>query len=41
MFDAGVLIFPQGLPAVSNLLTNAALAVEIETVFACAADAEL
>jgi len=41
MLDAGVLIFPQGLATLSNLLTNATFTVKVQAVSARAAYAKL
>src|SRR5260370_15120892 len=40
MSDPGVLILAQCLAALGNLLTDATLAIKIQAVFACSADAE-
>ena len=41
LFNSGLFVFPQSLTAERYLLANAALAVEIQTIFASAADPEL
>ena len=40
MFASGLLVFAQGLPAQRDLLSNAALAIQVQSVFARAADPE-
>ena len=40
LFNSGLFVFPQSLTAERDLLANAALAVEIQTIFAGAADPE-